>query len=523
VLSLDTKLQIIADLQQGKSQRFTAEKFEVAKSTVCDIWKDRQKIQDCVSSSDSPVLAKKRCIIRDPKYELVDSACWQWFCQQRSRGAPVTGVLLQEKARSFFVKFYPDCDPDTFKGSTGWLRKFNLRHGIKNVALRGESLSADLSGIEPFKEELKKVMESEGLSPQQVYNADETGLWWRLTPSKSLNSAGKQTANFKKAKERVTILGCSNASGTHRLPLMFINKSKKPRCFKHMDMNNLPVHYYAQNKSWMNSSLFSEWYHNRFVPSVQRYCRSSGIEEKALLLLDNAPSHPSISSLQSDDGKIKVLFLPANTTSVIQPMDQGVLDPLKQRYKRKLLSHIIIENESSDLSVPDLLKKVTIKDAVYWVSAAWQEASNDSIRKSWKKLLPDDVSETSETSDTTASCDEVNDDTDIVPSIGSELEEDVTEWMESDNADPGHQILDDDEIVADLQQLEEEHSDDSEDEDPVEDSHPITPQEAFDALNVTLQWLESQGSDPNHLLLVKNWRDTAAKMRQETLKQTKLT
>ncbi len=50
-----------------------------------------------------------------------------------------------------------------------------------------------------------------------------------------------------------------------------------------------------------------------------------------------------------------------------------------------------------------------------------------------------------------------------------------------------------------------------------------TPQEAFHALNVTLQWLESQGSDPNYyLLLVKNWRNTAARMRQETLRQTKL-
>ncbi len=98
MLSLDTKLQIIAKLQQGKSQRFTAEKFEVAKSTVCDIWKDLQKIQDCVSSSDFPVLAKKRCIVHEPKYELVDSAYWQWFCQQHSKGARVTGVLLQEKA-----------------------------------------------------------------------------------------------------------------------------------------------------------------------------------------------------------------------------------------------------------------------------------------------------------------------------------------------------------------------------------------------------------------------------------------
>ena len=122
---------------------------------------------------------------------------------------------------------------------------------------------------------------------------------------------------------------CANASGTHRLPLMLINKSQKPRCFKHMDMNNLPVHYYAQNKSWMDSRLFTEWFHNRFVPSVRIFCRCRGLEEKVLLLLDNAPSHPSSASLQSEDGKIKTLFLPPNTTSIIQPIDQGVLDLMK--------------------------------------------------------------------------------------------------------------------------------------------------------------------------------------------------
>ena len=69
-------------------------------------------------------------------------------------------------------------------------------------------------------------MESEGLTQDQVYNADETGLWWRLTPSTSLNAVGKiRAVNFKKAKDKVTLLACANASGTHRLPLMFINKS----------------------------------------------------------------------------------------------------------------------------------------------------------------------------------------------------------------------------------------------------------------------------------------------------------
>ena len=48
---------------KGKSQRLVAEKFEVANCTVCDVWKDHTKVEDCVSSSDSLVLAKKGCII----------------------------------------------------------------------------------------------------------------------------------------------------------------------------------------------------------------------------------------------------------------------------------------------------------------------------------------------------------------------------------------------------------------------------------------------------------------------------
>lgn len=126
----------------------------------------------------------------------------------------------------------------------------------------------------------------------------------------------------------------------------------------------------------MDCQLFREWFHERFTPSVEKFCK-----EKRLLLLDNAPSHPSAATLQSPDGKIKSIFLPPNTTSIIQPMDQGVLEPCKRRYKRKLLGHIILENESEDKSVPDILKSIMMKDVVYWMAAAWQEASNDSLCK----------------------------------------------------------------------------------------------------------------------------------------------
>ena len=290
VLTLEMKLSTIIELEKGSSQGAVGESFGVPKSTVADIWKDRNKIIDALVL---PTL--KRCIVRLPKFDLVDESCWKWFCQQRSKGAPVSGVLLQEKARSFFGKLFPDADSYSFKASMGWLTKFN---GIKNVQLRGEILSYDTAAINPFREHFTKVIEEESYSLQQIYNADETGLWWRMMPSYSLNSSRvTRASNFKKAKDRVTILGCANASGNHRLPLVFINKSAKPRCFKHTDMTRLPVHYYSQAKSWMDSKIFKDWFHVRFVSSVRKFCGEHGLKKKALLLLDNAPSHPSMESL----------------------------------------------------------------------------------------------------------------------------------------------------------------------------------------------------------------------------------
>ena len=50
-----------------------------------------------------------------------------------------------------------------------------------------------------------------------------------------------------------------------------------------------------------------------------------GLPPKAVLVLDNCPAHPEAEELISDDGNIFAHFLPPNVTSLIQPMDQGVL------------------------------------------------------------------------------------------------------------------------------------------------------------------------------------------------------
>ena len=130
-----------------------------------------------------------------------------------------------------------------------------------------------------FQSELHQTLKTGGYSLDQVFNADETGLWWKLMPSKSLVHCGeKQANNFKQSKDRVTLLGCCNASGTCKLPLAFIHKSARPRCFKNMEMSALPVCYLSQPKAWMNATLFEGWFHKNFVPHVKTFCQDQGIE-----------------------------------------------------------------------------------------------------------------------------------------------------------------------------------------------------------------------------------------------------
>ena len=57
----------------------------------------------------------------------------------------------------------------------------------------------------------------------------------------------------------------------------FIHVSKKPRCFKNMDMTKLPVNYFSQKKAWLTAAIFEEWFHNFFVPYVRKFCCDAGL------------------------------------------------------------------------------------------------------------------------------------------------------------------------------------------------------------------------------------------------------
>ena len=57
-----------------------------------------------------------------------------------------------------------------FKASTGWLEKFKPQHGIRNLSIQGEKLSAAEETVESFLRKLHKLIEEKNLILEQIYN-----------------------------------------------------------------------------------------------------------------------------------------------------------------------------------------------------------------------------------------------------------------------------------------------------------------------------------------------------------------
>lgn len=86
---------------------------------------------------------------------------------------------------------------------------------------------------------------------------------------------------------------------------------------------------------------------------------------EVLLFWDNATSHPTDLLLKN----IKLIFLPPNTTSCCQPLDQGIIQNFKVRYRRLVIARILAEIEKIS-SAEELTKKITVLDAVMWIHTA---------------------------------------------------------------------------------------------------------------------------------------------------------
>ncbi|GFT63360.1 DDE-1 domain-containing protein [Trichonephila clavipes] len=85
-----------------------------------------------------------------------------------------------------FYKELKESEPSTssresnpqFSASTGWLTGFIKRH-FHNLKIKGEVASADEEAARKYPEKLAKIIKDGEYCAHQVFNADETGLFWK--------------------------------------------------------------------------------------------------------------------------------------------------------------------------------------------------------------------------------------------------------------------------------------------------------------------------------------------------------
>jgi Tc5 transposase DNA-binding domain len=134
------------------------------------------------------------------KFPVLDRAMNIWVGNVTEGGVILTDLLIKEKARIFATALGIQESQISF--SNGWLKKFKKRNNIRRHRLHGESGSAPLASLPEERAKLHQLLGRFTLD--RIYNIDETGLYYRMSPNQTLSS--EKVLGQKKDKTRITVL-----------------------------------------------------------------------------------------------------------------------------------------------------------------------------------------------------------------------------------------------------------------------------------------------------------------------------
>ncbi|XP_034958419.2 tigger transposable element-derived protein 1-like [Zootoca vivipara] len=335
--------------------------------------------------------------------EEVEKLLLIWMQEKQRAGDTVTKAVICEKAKALHADLIQqqagssDAEPEVFKASRGWFERFKTRSGVHSMVRHGEAAGSDVPAAEKFAPEFLQVVAEQGYLPQQVFNCDKTRLFWKRMPKRTfLTQEEAKLPGHKPMKDHLTLLFCANASGDLKIKPMLVYQSENPRAFKKhkIDKGKLRVLWRSNSKAWVTRVLFVEWVNLVLGPAVKQYLLDKDLPLKAVLLMDNAPAHPPglEDDLLPDFRFIKIMFLPLNTTPLLQPMDQQVIANFKKLYTKELFRRCFEVTDTTNLTLRDFWKNhFDIASCVRMIVTAWDGVSQRVLNSTWHKLWTDCV------------------------------------------------------------------------------------------------------------------------------------
>jgi hypothetical protein len=147
--------------------------LRIGKSTLSEILSNQEKYLT-LESARTPKTKR----LRPGEYAELEQCLYLWFIDKIKNGISINDSILTKQAKIFGPSLaISDLE---FSYSSGWLEKFKSRYNIRNYEKQGEADSVDMSVVA----EGKKVIGEKKYSLEDVFNFDETALFYRFSQIK---------------------------------------------------------------------------------------------------------------------------------------------------------------------------------------------------------------------------------------------------------------------------------------------------------------------------------------------------
>ena len=186
ILKLEERVSVLKKVEDGKSCRSIALELGVGKTQIQSIVKEKDEIMKRWESGSRA----------DVKYT-----------KARAKNIPVSGWMIQEKA----LMFVREMEHLGFTASKGWLNRWQKHHNVRLATLSGEAADVSEETVEDWRKRLKSICE--WYSRADIFNADETILFYRALPTRSMVAKADEARGGKKSKERISVLLACSCEG----------------------------------------------------------------------------------------------------------------------------------------------------------------------------------------------------------------------------------------------------------------------------------------------------------------------
>jgi len=170
--------ELITKWEKGTCVSDLAVQYGMAKLTISTILKNREAIKAADVAKGVKSLTSKRLAA----VEEVEKLLMVWINEKQLAGDSVSEAITCDEARllkSDIMRDTPVSRGEEFKASKGWSDNFKKRTGIHSVVRHGEAASSNKDAAEKFVEKFKNFVDREGFISEQIFNCDETGLFWK--------------------------------------------------------------------------------------------------------------------------------------------------------------------------------------------------------------------------------------------------------------------------------------------------------------------------------------------------------